>query len=414
MTNRAKRWLWILALLACALLVLKSLVCGIYRVDTPSMEPTIQGTRPGGERVLVVYDHSPPARFDLVVVLRKGEDTPVVKRAAGLPNERVQIVDGDLLVNGQRLGPDEPRPRPIPVFDERWQDSAHAFPIAPAANAAWKREAGEWTLVTHEPSRLEYYGDVTDGYLDAEHALVVGEIPVNDLVLELELAQDEPGSRASLTLSEAGDRFELALELAADGRLTASLLRHGEDAATAPETLATAVLERGAPGWHRLRFSNVDNALSFERDGVRVLRRDLRREPLLAQRPAQAGPQHPPARQLRRSPRHAAFSQAAARARPLLHATRRVRDAGGQGPAPGELPLAGRQLGPEPRRARVARDARRGARRPARAHRLAALPLARARRRRPAPAAGPLGCSLTRKVRNQPQPAGLEGAEGHA
>ncbi len=271
MTNRAKRWLWILALLACALLVLKSLVCGIYRVDTPSMEPTIQGTRPGGERVLVVYDHSPPARFDLVVVLRKGEDTPVVKRAAGLPNERVQIVDGDLLVNGQRLGPDEPRPRPIPVFDQRWQDSAHAFPIAPAANTAWKCEAGEWTLVTHEPSRLEYYGDVTDGYLDAEHAPVAGEIPVNDLVLELELAQDEPGSRASLTLSEAGDRFELALELAADGRLTASLLRHGEDAATAPETLATAVLEHGAPGWHRLRFSNVDNALSFERDGVRVL-----------------------------------------------------------------------------------------------------------------------------------------------
>jgi signal peptidase I len=270
MTNGTKRWLWAVALLAGALLVLKSLVCGIYRVDTPSMEPTIQGTH-GGEHVLVVYDHSPPARFDLVVVLRKGDDTPVVKRVGGLPNERVQIVDGDLLVQGKRLGPDEPRPRPIPVFDERWQDPAPVFPIPPAASSCWKREQGEWTLSTQTASRLEYRGDVTDGYLDAEHAFVPGEIPVNDLALELELAQDDPGSRASLTLSENGDRFELALELAADGRLSARILRHAEDAAVAPELLATRTLERGAAGWHRVRFENIDNALICERDGARLL-----------------------------------------------------------------------------------------------------------------------------------------------
>ncbi len=271
MTNRSRRWLWALALVACGLLLLKSFVCGIYLVETPSMEPTIQGTRPGGERVLVLYDHSAPARFDPVVVLRKGDDTPAVKRVAGLPNERVQIVDGDLLIQGKRLGPDEPRPRPIPVFDARWQDPAAAFPIGPAASSSWKREQLEWTLVTRSANRLEYYGDVSDGYLDAEHKLVAGEIPVNDLVLELELAQDEPGSRASLTLSEAGDRFELLLELSGAGKLEASLLRIGEDPAAAHETLATCTLERGAPGWHRVRFSNIDNALCFERDGVRLL-----------------------------------------------------------------------------------------------------------------------------------------------
>jgi signal peptidase I len=270
MTNRTKRWLWAVALLACALLVLKSLVCGIYRVDTPSMEPTIQGAR-GGELVLVVYDRSPPARFDLVVVLRKGDDTPVVKRVGGLPNERVQVVDGDLLVRGKRLGPDEPRPRPIPVFDARWQDPTRSFPIPPAESSYWKREQDVWTLAAQAESRIEYHGDVTDGYLDAEHAFVPGEIPVNDLVLELELTQDEPGSRASLALSEYGDRFELALELAADGKLVARILRHAEDPAVAPELLATRALERGAPGWHRVRFANIDNTLTFERDGLRQL-----------------------------------------------------------------------------------------------------------------------------------------------
>lgn len=270
MTNRAKRWLWAIALCLCALLVLKSLVCGVYRVDTPSMEPTIQGAR-GGESVLVVYDHSPPKRFDLVVVQRPGDAAPVVKRASGLPGERVQIVDGDLLVHGKRLGPDEPRPRAIPVFDARWQEPSKSFRVPPAASSSWKLEEGVWTLAAQAASRLEYHGDVLDGYLDAEHALVAGEIPVNDLVLELELEQDQPGSRASLTLSENGDRFELALELAADGKLAASILRHAEDPALAPEVLAQRTLERGAPGWHRVRFANIDNALTFERDGLRVL-----------------------------------------------------------------------------------------------------------------------------------------------
>jgi len=267
MTKGSRRWLWALAFLALALLVLKSLVFGIYRVDTPSMEPTIHG----GERVLVFYDRTPPARFDLVVVLRKGDDTPVVKRVAGLPGERVQIVDGDLLVEGARLGPDVPRPRAIPVFDERWQDGEKGFPIPEAARGSWTRTRGEWALRAPAGGQLEFYGDVKDSYFDAEHVLVPGEVPVNDLALELELCQDDPGARARLRLSEAGDVFELLLERAQDGRLKASLLRRGEDAAAAPELLTTRTIERGAGGWHRLRFSNIDNALAFERDGERLL-----------------------------------------------------------------------------------------------------------------------------------------------
>jgi signal peptidase I len=278
MSDSAKRWLRVLAVLACVLLALKALLpWGISHVGTASMEPTIQGSRPGGERVLVVYGRQTPARFDVVVVLRKGEDTPLVKRVAGLPGERVQVVDGDLFVGGKPLPPEAPRPRPITVFDERWQDPQSGFPIGDAARPFWTRAQGEWTLLARSgagaraASRLDFRGDVRDSYLDAEHALVEGEIPVNDLVLECELQQDEPGTRASLVLSEAGDRFELALELDPGGTLRAALLRRGEDEAQAPETLAARTLERGDPGWHRLRFANVDNTLSFERDGQRLL-----------------------------------------------------------------------------------------------------------------------------------------------
>jgi signal peptidase I len=276
MKPAARRWLVALAILAGALFTLKSLVCGIYFVDTASMEPTILGLQ-GGERVLVVYDRTLPARFDVVVALRKGEDTPVVKRVVGLPGERVQIVEGDLLVNGRRLPPEAPRPRTIPVFDERWQDVQAAFPPAPEARPLWTRTDGRWSLAARSgtgarvASRLDFRGEVMDSYLDAQHALVVGETPVHDLALEFDLLQDDSGTRASAQLSEAGDVFELALEFGADGKLRASFLRHGEDLAGTPETLATRAIERGSPGWHRVRFSNIDNALSFERDGALLL-----------------------------------------------------------------------------------------------------------------------------------------------
>ena len=276
MKRATKRWLAAFAVLVGVLLVLKSLVCGIYLVDTASMEPTILG-QAGGERVLVVYDRTPPARDDVVVVLRPGEDTPVVKRVAGLPGERVQLVDGDLLVGGKRLPPDAPRPRTIPVFDDRWQDVESTFAPAPEARPFWTRKDGEWSLTARSPtgaratSRLEFRGEVKDSYLDAQHALVAGETPVNDLALEFDLEQEEPGSRAFAQLSEMGDVFELALEFGSDGKLRASLLRHGEDASATPETLGTRTLERGAAGWQRVRFSNIDNTLSFERDGVLLL-----------------------------------------------------------------------------------------------------------------------------------------------
>ena len=278
MSNRAKRWLWGAVIVAALLLVLKSIVpYGVYKVDTASMEPTILGTRQGGESVLVHYDRSAPARFDLVVALRAGEEVPVVKRVVGLPSERVQLVDGDLLVQGKRLGPEVPRPRPITVFDERWADPQAAFPITPENQPFWKLEQGTWTLAAPAgigprlASELAFRGDVKDSYFDAEQSFVEGEIPVNDLVLELDLAQDELGSRASLRLSEWGDIFELLLDLGQDGRLTASLVRRGEDSSAAPEVLGTAKLERNGAGFHRVRLSNIDNALCFERDGVRSL-----------------------------------------------------------------------------------------------------------------------------------------------
>ncbi len=269
MSSRARRWLWAAAILAVLLALLKALVFGLYHVDTASMEPTILGSQ-GGERVLVLYDRSAPARFDPIVALRAGEDAPLVKRVGGLPNEHVQIVDGDLLIDGKRLPPDAPRPRPIPVFDERWHDAEAAFRSSVEHGAAWSHAAREWRLdasAEHASGELRLAADVKDSYLDAQHALVAGETSVNDLVLELELELATTGTRVELGLSEEGDLFVLALEARAGGRLHATLSRRGVQ----PEPLGEGEWPLDPARAHRLRFANLDNALGVEIDGERRL-----------------------------------------------------------------------------------------------------------------------------------------------
>ena len=73
--TRRQRWLrrgWVVAFLLLLVLVLRTFVVGIYRVDSGSMAPLIYGEAQGGERVLVRYDRHPPlSRFGLVVFLRQ-------------------------------------------------------------------------------------------------------------------------------------------------------------------------------------------------------------------------------------------------------------------------------------------------------------------------------------------------------
>ena len=78
LTRRVKRLVW--TLVVCALLVLgvKTFVGDVYRVAFSSMEPVLHPDQP----VWVLYDRSPPERFELVVVEQEGEY--LVKRACGI------------------------------------------------------------------------------------------------------------------------------------------------------------------------------------------------------------------------------------------------------------------------------------------------------------------------------------------
>ncbi len=72
--------------------------CGEDRIDVRSVPPN------HGDQLLVqknMYEFRQPRRWEVVVLKSPSRPTPFVKRIVGLPNESVQIRDGDIYVNGE-------------------------------------------------------------------------------------------------------------------------------------------------------------------------------------------------------------------------------------------------------------------------------------------------------------------------
>jgi len=280
-----RRWtvlLWISSAVIVLLLVLKSFVGDVYRVDSGSMRPTLFGGRvradapeEEADHVLVLYDRDfAPQRFDLVVIRAKDSDKPLVKRVCGVPGDQDLVIrDGDLFVNHQRLPPDVPRPAPIPVYDDRYQDPEQFFHHL--SDGSVHREGDAWVVdgpAQSPGSMLLFKPPLRDDYLDRDHRRVPGVIEVNDAVLELEFALEAPdaGQRLHFQLVEDGDTFEAMLSVQDAehaffrlGRCNAKTLQRPREPASAPPDieLGHAPVALRAAQFYRLSFANVDNHL---------------------------------------------------------------------------------------------------------------------------------------------------------
>ena len=101
--DKWKNWgepFWVAAVLA---LVIRTFLLGPYKIPTGSMRMTfLEGDRIFVDKVS--YRFHPPKRGDIIVFkypLDRKKD--FVKRLAGLPEEKLQIKDGKLIVNGQAM-----------------------------------------------------------------------------------------------------------------------------------------------------------------------------------------------------------------------------------------------------------------------------------------------------------------------
>jgi signal peptidase I len=86
-------------------LILKFFLIEAYKIPTGSMQPTIIGNEEQGifDRVLVnkfIYQLSEPKRWDVIVFKYPlNQSKNYIKRLIGLPNERVEIKNGDIYIN---------------------------------------------------------------------------------------------------------------------------------------------------------------------------------------------------------------------------------------------------------------------------------------------------------------------------
>lgn len=279
--------LWTTAVLLLAVLLVRTFFFDVYRVTSTSMEPSLID----GEWVLVLYDSSVPRRNELVVLSHPEGEEPLVKRVAGLPEESVQIVRGDCLIDGRRLPIEDGRPGPFVVIDD-------VHDLVPELNLGyggrWSQNEGVFevdavALDRADPAGLAFsVPDINDEYIKNGER-VRGTHEVNDLELSGEVWIEGPVGRARFGVNEMGDDFWVEFELSADDvPARARLLRtsigdvsvdrdgareafEGDPAPELEELLAVDV-ELDPGRWHGVRLANVDNVLRAWLDDELVLR----------------------------------------------------------------------------------------------------------------------------------------------
>lgn len=213
------------------------------RVYGPSMAPTlVEGDLLLTEPLWLAELE----RYDLVICEEPDTGDRVVKRVAGLPGEEVQLIDGDLFVDGaRRARPVQRAADLVPLLNadgpelDRWFDlTGGGFR---AGDGAWELD-GAGCAPLRQPPRI-------------------GARPAVDLGVEVEFELLDDASRLELTLQESGARFVLVVEQS--GTKVRLERREGLEP---PQVLLAA--ERPAPDGRVVVFlANVDERLTVTWDG---------------------------------------------------------------------------------------------------------------------------------------------------
>jgi len=150
----AAEWVAVLAGALVLALVLRSVLFQAYYIRFTSMEPTLNN----GDRVLVNklgYDLHDVHRGDMVVFERPPgvsgrQEDDLIKRVIGLPGEQVEIVNGTVYINGQRLVE--------PYITEAWGDTRpmivipdrHYYVLGDNRNSSQDSRSGRIGLVPRD------------------------------------------------------------------------------------------------------------------------------------------------------------------------------------------------------------------------------------------------------------------------
>ena len=262
------KWLTIVGAALVLLVLARLFVFGIYEVDSRSMAPTLRGGTEGAESVLVRYGRGDLKRFALVVFRRPGTKEPRVKRIVGLPGESVQIVLGDLVVDGERLPLSVARPPLVEVFNADNGRVEEWFQMGGTEVNPWEEIEGGWRLSGESvPSgaaagTMFFSKRLTAAHIFGDSEAGPGGASAADCVLDCEVRPGMNPAELHFLLREQGDPFRAELDPGAEGQWGARLLqrwRGGEEL-----LLAEGAVTAPKGDWTSVRFGNVDDQLFLE------------------------------------------------------------------------------------------------------------------------------------------------------
>lgn len=261
-----------------------------------------------GDRILVlkcIYQFLKPKRWDVVVF--KNPTNPLenyIKRLIGLPGEVIEIIDGDIYIDGLIAR------KPSEVQKEQWMSIYnHDFqPINPNERAGFNGHrweppfnlnASAWKISEDDPTLLVLdappdqtstltYGAPSANTFAAAYAYndgpVYGRMPLaGDLMMRFYVQPAHTEGRIGVTLSKNGVDYQAWLDLCGTmvlARVTGgreTILAHKQVEAPSPEEFTA------------FKFANVDHRLMFEFDGQK-LSYDLGRSPDALEQGEQVSP----------------------------------------------------------------------------------------------------------------------------
>jgi signal peptidase I len=282
------------------LLFLKGQVLWVYKVPTSSMAPTIHGDPEHGDVVLVDKtwdDRAEPSRFDLVV-FRRDDPDPLVKRVLGMGGEWIQIRNGDVFVGEKRERLRVLRKHPathrdllvrvwssefasdFAAIDETWDRGpartmgrTDVLVLGDSSDIDVDALRGAVSTASLRATRTGGESALSRTHLSTRQAVGGGHGPVMDAGVAFRVSAVRPGGMLHLVY-EVGDHA-LALEYAPDGSVTLCYGDRPFDEIFPPTT--TDVSCRGlapplVPGTGlAIMFMYLDGAFQLVVDGQRVL-----------------------------------------------------------------------------------------------------------------------------------------------
>jgi len=253
-----------------------------------------------GDRILVlkcVYQLFEPKRWDVVVFKNPGDPRiNFIKRLVGRPGETVEIIDGDIYINGQieRKPPMIQQELWMPVYNNDYQP---VRPNEPKFNGhKWQqpfrnRKSSKWQFngagptvftVNSSPDRINvmFYDTGIGNDFKAIYAYdpirAYGNSPetashCSDLMVRFYVDSNEQAGCIGIGLSKYETHYRALMDL--DGEMTIAKIENGtKGIRLAQKKIDPPALDRAV----LVRFANVDHQLVFE-FGDEILTYDLGR-----------------------------------------------------------------------------------------------------------------------------------------